>query len=570
MNIKNNYAFLAHFHLLYIKIVISKIWRSEGVQLSKKFRFLAASILACQLVVPIGVNAEEQRDYIAPSWVVQADYVALGDSLAHGMNEVGMIGLGYTDFVAQALQQDGLITSYNKGFANSGYTTSDVLKDIQNNVEKSVVGFGYPSEKVKVRTTIKEAEIITLTAGANDLIPILEESQTTGINAAMMIKASQGAIKNIAAILEEIKKLNPNAQIYVMGYYNSFPYYSEDEQQQFKMLLKVMNATIKTTAEKAGAIFVPTYNIVAKDVPSYLPNPDNIHLSEAGYLAVANEAFLPAIKTSTLWDVSKTIQANMMDSTTVKISWQEAKDNVGVTSYKVYVNGKLTFSQDAAINAITLDNLIANTAYTVAVKAVDAAGNESVQSPTVTFTTGRTLSFTDIEKHWAKEFILKAAEAGIMNGYPDGTFKPEQFVTRAQAVSMLVRSLGLTTKEQAPFTDIASYDVGTQSDIAAAYAYGLVKGMDGTFNSGLPITRAQLALMFNRAYEYQQKQPYVVKGKAPFSDIASYDEETKHAITMLYEQGIIIGSEGGFSPEAPTKRGHAAKIFINFNSLLKK
>ncbi|MFJ6267866.1 S-layer homology domain-containing protein [Lysinibacillus xylanilyticus] len=540
------------------------------MQLSKKFRILAASILACQLVVPIGVNAEEQRDYIAPSWVVQADYVALGDSLAHGMNEVGMIGLGYTDFVAQALQQDGLITSYNKGFANSGYTTSDVLKDIQNNVEKSVVGFGYPSEKVKVRTSIKEAEIITLTVGANDLIPILEESQTTGINAAMMLKASQGAIKNIAAILEEIKKLNPNAQIYVMGYYNSFPYYSEDVQQQFKMLLKVMNATIKTTAEKAGAIFVPTYNIVAKDVPSYLPNPDNIHLSEAGYLAVANEAFLPAIKTSTLWDVSKTIQANMMDSTTVKISWQEAKDNVGVTSYKVYVNGKLTFTKDAAINAITLDNLIANTAYTVAIKAVDAAGNESVQSPTVTFTTGRTLSFTDIEKNWAKEFILKAAELGIMNGYPDGTFKPDQSVTRAQAASMLVRSLGLTTNEQAPFTDIAIYDVGTQSEIAAAYAYGLIKGSDGKFNPGLPVTRAQLAVMINRAYEYEKKQSYAVKGKAPFSDIASYDEETKHAITMLYEQGIIIGSEGGFLPEAPTKRGHAAKIFVNFSSLLKK
>ncbi|MFB7158738.1 S-layer homology domain-containing protein [Lysinibacillus sp. NPDC056232] len=540
------------------------------MQLSKKFRFLAASILACQLVVPIGVNAEEQKDYIAPSWVVQADYVALGDSLAHGMNEVGMIGLGYTDFVAQTLQQDGFITSYNKGFAYSGYTTKDVLEDLQNNVEKPVVGFGYQSEKVKLHTSIKEAEIITLTAGANDLIPILKESQTTGINATEMLKASQVAIKNIAAILEELKKLNPNAQVYVMGYYNSFPYYSEDLQNQFKMLLKVMNATIKTTVEKAGAVFVPTYDIVAKDVPSYLPNPDNIHLSEAGYLAVANEAFLPAIKTSTLWDVSKTIQANMMDSTTVKISWQEAKDNVGVTSYKVYVNGKLTFTQDAAINAITLDNLIANTAYTVAIKAVDAAGNESVQSPTVTFTTGRTLSFPDIEKHWAKEFILNAAEAGIMNGYPDGTFKPEQFLTRAEAVSMLVRSLGLTPKEQAPFTDIASYDVGTQSEIAAAYAYGLTKGMDGTFNVGLPVTRAQLAVMINRAYEYQQKKPYVVKGKAPFSDISSYDEETKHAITMLYEQGIIIGSEGGFSPEAPTKRGHAAKIFINFNSLLKK
>lgn len=540
------------------------------MQLSKKFRFLAASILTCQLVVPIGVNAEEQRDYIAPSWVVQADYVALGDSLAHGMDEVGMIGLGYTDFVAQALQQDGFITSYNKGFAYSGYTTKDVLEDLQNNVEKPVVGFGYQSEKVKLRTSIKEAEIITLTAGANDLIPILKESQTTGINATAMLKASQVAIKNIASILEEIKELNPNAQVYVMGYYNSFPYYSQDLQNQFKMLLKVMNATIKTTVEKAGAVFVPTYDIVAKDISSYLPNPENIHLSEAGYLAVANEAFLPAIKASTLWDVSKTIEAKMKDSTTVKINWLEATDNVGVTSYNVYVNGKLTFTQNAETPTITLDNLTENTAYTVAVKAVDASGNESVQSPTVTFTTGRTLSFPDIEKNWAKGFILNAAEAGIMNGYPDGTFKPEQFLTRAEAVSMLVRSLGLTTKEQAPFTDIASYDVGTQSEIAAAYAYGLTKGMDGTFNAGLPVTRAHLAVMLNRAYEYQQKQPYVAKGKAPFSDIASYDEETKHAITMLYEQGIIIGSEGGFAPEAPTKRGHAAKIFINFNSLLKK
>ncbi|MFF2179271.1 S-layer homology domain-containing protein [Lysinibacillus sp. NPDC058147] len=540
------------------------------MRLSKKFRFLAASVLAIQLVVPIGVNAEEQRDYIAPSWIVQADYVALGDSLALGINEVGLIGLGYTDFVAQTLQQDGLITSYNKGFTYSGYTTKDVLEDIQNNVEKPAVGFGYQSEKVKLRTSIKEAEIITLTAGANDLIPILKESQTTGINAVAMLKASQEAIKNIAAILEEINKLNPNAQIYVMGYYNSFPYYSEDLQQQFIMLLKVMNATIKTTVEKAGAVFVPTYDIVSKDVPSYLPNPENIHLSEAGYLAVANDGFLPLIKASTLWDVSKTIQANMKDSTTVKISWQEATDNVGVNSYNIYVNGKLTFTQNAKTTAITLDNLTENTAYTVAVKAVDLAGHESVQSPTVTFTTGSTLSFTDIESHWAKEFILKAAEEGIMKGYADGTFRPEQNITRAQAATMLVRSLGLTTQEQAPFTDIASYDVETQSEIAAAYVHGLIKGTNGKFNPGLPVTRAQLALMINRAYELQQKQPYAVKGNAPFSDIASYNEETRHAITMLYELDIVRGNEGEFSPEAPTKRSHAAKIFENFNSLLKK
>lgn len=75
------------------------------MRLSKKFRYLAASVLALQLTIPVVANAQEQDDYIAPSWVIQSDYVALGDSLAHGMNEVGVIGLGYTDFIAQALQQ---------------------------------------------------------------------------------------------------------------------------------------------------------------------------------------------------------------------------------------------------------------------------------------------------------------------------------------------------------------------------------------------------------------------------------------------------------------------------------
>lgn len=543
--------------------------RSGYMQFSKKFRFLAASMLALQLTIPVGANAENKEDHIAPSWVVQADYIALGDSLAHGMNEVGVIGLGYTDFVAQALQQEGLLTSYNKGFAYSGYTTKNVLADLQNDVEKPVTGFGYTNDRAKLRTSIQEAELITLTAGANDLLPILKQSSTTGIDTAAIIKVSQEAINNIGAIINEIKKLNPQVQIYVMGYYNSFPYYSEDLQTQFKMLLGIMNASIKTTAEKAGAIFVPTYDVVAKDVPNFLPNPENIHLSEAGYLAVAKQAFLPAIKASALWDASSAIQVNVNSSTAATVKWLAATDNEGVTNYHVYLNNKLYSTVDANQTAITLDSLAENTAYTVAIKALDAAGNESVQSPTASFTTGSKVQFLDIENHWAREFIHKAAERGIMKGYVDGTFRPEQNITRAQAAAMLVRSLGLTTTSKAPFTDIASYDAETQSEIAAAYAHGLVKGIDGKFNPSQPITRAQLALMMNRAYEKQFNQTYVVKDQTPFTDITSYNEETKNAITMLYELGIVAGSEGRFSPEASTKRSHAAKILVNFSERLK-
>ncbi|MEK5233564.1 S-layer homology domain-containing protein [Lysinibacillus sp. FSL K6-0232] len=539
------------------------------MQLSKKFRFLATSILALQLVAPVAANAEEQTDNIAPSWAVQADYVALGDSLAHGMNELGLIGLSYTDFVAQALQQEGFLASYNKGFAMSGYTTTNILTDIQNNVEKAVTGFGYTSEQVKLRDAIKNAEIITLTAGANDLLPILKESQQTGINTAAIIKATKETVANVGAILGEIKKLNPQAEVYVMGYYNSFPYYEEKLQAQFKVLLATLNTTLKAAVEKAGATFVPTYDVVAKDVPSYLPNPENIHLSEAGYLAVANEAFLPIMKTSSLWDVSKAIAVNVKNSTTVEVSWHKATDNVGVTNYRIFVNDQQISTVDANTTAITLDQLTENTAYHIVVKAVDAAGNESVQNPAITFTTKGAISFTDIESHWAKEYIQKAAATGIMNGYPDGTFRPNHNITRVQAAAILVRSLGLTTQEQAPFTDIANYDAKTKSEIAAAYAHGLIKGTaDGKFNPGQPVTRAQLALMLYRAYEQQFNQPSVVTGnQLPFTDIASYDVETQQAITMLYELGIVVGDGKQYLPKAPTKRSEAAKIFVNLSQL---
>lgn len=545
--------------------------RSGEMQFSKKFRFLAASVLALQLTVPTLAGAEENiEDTIAPSWVQQADYVALGDSLAHGMNEVGAIGLGYTDFIAQALKQDGLITSYTKDFAYSGYTTKNVLSDLQADVEKEITGFGYMSEKASLRASIKEAEVVTLTVGANDLLPLLTEAAATGIDMASIMKASTETMANYASILTEIKKLNPKVEIYVMGYYNSFPHYEEALQSQFKMLLGVMNNSIKTTATKFGAIFVPTADIVAKNVESYLPNPENIHLSEAGYQAVANEAFLPIIKNSKLWDVTSALTVTQEGLTKAHVEWPAATDNVGVAQYNVYVNNELLETVAAEETAITLQNLTENKAYTVAVKAVDAAGNESAESPSATFTTAGTPKFTDTENHWALPYIQQAASTGIMKGYADGTFKPELAVTRVQAAAILVRSLGLTTSEKAPFTDISHFDAETQAEIAAAYASGLVKGTDGKFNPNQAVTRAQLALMISRAYELQMQQAYVVKGEVPFTDIAAYNDETKRAIAMLYEFGIVTGSDGKFSPADSTKRSHTAKILVNFTKLMQK
>ena len=51
-------------------------------------------------------------------------------------------------------------------------------------------------------------------------------------------------------------------------------------------------------------------------------------------------------------------------------------------------------------------------------------------------------NFSDIQNHWGKDFILKAASLGILNGYTDGSFKPDNEVTYAEAIAIIVRCLG--------------------------------------------------------------------------------------------------------------------------------
>lgn len=171
--------------------------------------------------------------------------------------------------------------------------------------------------------------------------------------------------------------------------------------------------------------------------------------------------------------------------------------------------------------------------------------------------------FTDTAGHWAELYIQQATAMGIFKGYSDGSFKPNNHLTRAQAVSLIVRALGLQTDEEAPFGDIAKYADETKAEIAAAYKFGIVKGNKGNFNPSDKVTRAQIALMIERAYELKTGEKYVASEKAPFSDLGKYDAETVNAISMLSEFGIVSGFEGKFMPNDPTTRAQAAKIFVN-------
>lgn len=537
-----------------------------------KFRIIFVLALMLQLVVVPLHSLAVATDTKAPTWVAPIHYLALGDSLAFGISEEGVPGKGYPDFLAQSLNEKNVLKSSNKGFSFPGYTASDVIKDLKSNVAKPIYGTGHEEETAELHKSIERADVITISIGANDVLQHFKIDPTTGLPQIDILKlgaAIQQVGTNYNEILKGIYAINPKVQVYVMGYYNPFPHLADELQPQLAQLLAGLNGAIQTGMKGTDAIFVQTSEQIATDFPAHLPNPNNIHPSEVGYKIIAS-AFSEQLQTTYPWIEQDTLTAEVKNNTTVKLNWKSVVDDKAVANYIIY-NGKEKIGQvKGDVNTYNVENLDVNKVYTFSVVAVDRDTNTSVLNPTVTITTDSSpVTFSDIENHWAKPFIEQAVEGGIVTGYLEGTFKPNNPLTRAQAASILVRSLSLTTDKVAPFEDIKQYGQVTQAEIAAAYQFGIVKGENGKFNPNKSVTRAQLALMVKRAYELVKGEPYIANELAPYADIANYDAETKNAIALLNEFKIAEGMEGKFNPSNATTRGQAAKIFVNAYAIMR-
>ena len=437
-------------------------------------RFIALLLIVFQLVVnPAAAMTGNKGE--------PAHYLALGDSLAAGMIETGEIGKGYADFLAQKLEEANLLASYNKGFAFPGYTTEDILNELKLDVKKTSTDTG---QEVSLLNEVKKADVITISAGANDVLKLLKRDEEGGmqVDVQQIVQAIGQVATNYDALLKRIAQLNPTADVFMMGYYNPFPYVKEYT-EQFNLLVSVMDRAMMQVAEDNAAYFVEVADVVASNTELYLPNPQNIHLSEAGYEAVAQEFAEPVLE------------------------------------------------------------------YVMLMPLPDVVKGFSDVPPT----------------HWAYDYTVKVAKYGLMKGYDDDTFKPNNALTRVQMTSIISRGLKLESTANASFTDIEAYDVVTQSEVAAAYEAGVVKGTGTLFNPSGNVTRAQVAVMMHRAYEHFTGETCEPQQTAPFTDISMYDRETQQAITFLYDYKIATGvSEEKYNPTGYLTRAQAAKIIANF------
>ncbi|NLD18349.1 MAG: S-layer homology domain-containing protein [Tissierellia bacterium] len=107
--------------------------------------------------------------------------------------------------------------------------------------------------------------------------------------------------------------------------------------------------------------------------------------------------------------------------------------------------------------------------------------------------------FTDTPSGWYNAVINAVVKAGVMKGYPDGSFKPQNPITRGEFAQMLM-PIDVNKSGTAPFDDVKGH--WAEKAINQAYANGRIQGYpDGTFKPNNPITRAEAATILNRMFE---------------------------------------------------------------------
>ncbi|MBR2846747.1 MAG: S-layer homology domain-containing protein [Clostridia bacterium] len=138
--------------------------------------------------------------------------------------------------------------------------------------------------------------------------------------------------------------------------------------------------------------------------------------------------------------------------------------------------------------------------------------------------------FTDMDAgHWAMPSVEKLVSEGTIRGYEDGSFRPDNTVTRAEFVKMIGKG---SEKREEEFDDVDTSHWG--------YEYIIYSGLEGTGNNFEPdraITRGEtVELLWTRAgAKTGVKAPEFVKEQLPYA---------KNAVSWIYATGVMIGNDG--------------------------
>lgn len=165
---------------------------------------------------------------------------------------------------------------------------------------------------------------------------------------------------------------------------------------------------------------------------------------------------------------------------------------------------------------------------------------------------------------WAKDSVEALYKAGIVNGNPDGSFMPNNNVTRAEAVKMIVLTFGITSDGKASAFEDVLTDDWAYSYVSGAVEAGIVNGYSDTvFGKNDYITRQDMAVLIYRAAKASGAELDKITSVS-FVDAAEIASYAKDAVESMSAAGIINGIDGSFVPLGNATRAQAAKMLAGF------
>ncbi|TCL64754.1 S-layer family protein [Hydrogenispora ethanolica] len=159
-------------------------------------------------------------------------------------------------------------------------------------------------------------------------------------------------------------------------------------------------------------------------------------------------------------------------------------------------------------------------------------------------------AFSDIEGNWAQKEVKSLTDKGVINGYPDGTFKPDQTINRAEFAKLVAKLFNYQPAASVQFPDIknswaSSYIKGVGSQkVMQAFA-------DGNFKPENPVNRGQLAVFLTRVLHIvTPEEKYTDPWAASFTDLSEKDWEFRY---------VEVAAKLGLLPESYKNEFHAGQ-----------
>ena len=168
------------------------------------------------------------------------------------------------------------------------------------------------------------------------------------------------------------------------------------------------------------------------------------------------------------------------------------------------------------------------------------------------------IEFHDINSHWAKDTIKSFISKGYINGYQDGSFKPNNDIMRAEFVKIVNRVFGFTEKGTVTFNDVKSSD-WFYNDIAIAQKAGYINGKTlTTFAPNDKITRQEVAVILTNI---MNNKDTVYDRINTFTDGYKTSSWAKSSVEGAIEAGYLRGNDKGLlNPTGNITRAEAVTM----------